>query len=215
MRGAPFEVRMSDVLALTVRDFLTDTAARQPTPGGGSVAALCGALAASLGAMAVEYTLGKKTYAPYDAELRASLARFANASRMLQELVAEDIAAYEGLSQLLKLPEQERLGHPDFIPALVAAIRVPQTAGGFALDVLETCGTLVEKTSKFLVSDLGIAATYAHATVLASEFNVLVNLPLLPDPAEAAAVRQSLAQASARAQQLFPAIREGVVRRIA
>src|SRR6185436_11352912 len=131
-------------------------AAKNPTPGGGSVGALCGALAAALAAMSVEYTVGKKKFLPFDAELKTALARFHTTARMFQELMAEDIAAYETLSPLLKLSDPP--SHPDYVAAVVAAIRAPQTAAGFALAVLEQCAALLDKTSKHLLSDLASAA---------------------------------------------------------
>src|SRR5256885_8090360 len=99
---------MPDILQIPVKDFVAATAAKQPTPGGGSVAALCGALAANLATMALNYTVGKKAYAAHDAELKAAIAQFQTASTLLQELITEDIAAYQALSELLKLPEPHR-----------------------------------------------------------------------------------------------------------
>lgn len=205
---------MSDITNLSVKEFLAATAAKQPTPGGGSVAALIGALAASLAAMALEYTVGKKAFAAHDAEIRAALGHFQKASAMLQELIEEDIAAYGGLSELLKLPEPERLKHPEYLTAVVAAIRVPQAAAGFAMSILHTCSGLVDKTNKFLLSDLAIAGVYAHATVHASELNVRVNLGLLPNKEEAAALRQELAALSSRADTIYAAFRTQILTRI-
>jgi methenyltetrahydrofolate cyclohydrolase len=205
---------MPDILSLPIRDFIAATAAKTPTPGGGSVAALCGALAASLAAMAVHYTVGKKALAAHDAELRAALAQFQAASAMLQELIAEDIAAYENLSVLLKLPPDQRQTHPDYLPAVVAAIRTPQTIAGFALNVLERCTTLLDKTNQFLLSDLGAAAVYAHATVHASELNVVVNVSLLPNPEEAATTRQSTAALSTKADALYASFRTALLQRL-
>lgn len=205
---------MSQILTMSMRDFLAATAAKNPTPGGGSVAGLCGALAASLAAMAMQYTVGKKAFAAHDAEIREGLAQFQNASAMFQELIAEDIAAYEALSVLLKLPPDERQNHPDYLSAVVAAIRTPQTIAGFALNVLERCSTLLDKTSKYLVSDLGAAAVYAHATVHAAELNVLVNVSLLPNRDEAAATRQSVAALSAKADALYISFRADLLQRL-
>ena len=205
---------MPDILSLLVRDFLAATAAKQPAPGGGAVAALTGALAASLAAMALEYTVGKKTFVAYDDEIRSALAQFQNASVMFQELIAEDVAAYEALSELLKLPPDQRLAHPDYAATVVAAIRAPQAAAGFALNVLSLCGTLKDKTNKHLLSDLAIAAVYAHATVHASEFNVRVNLPLLPNQQEAAALKESLAALVTKADTLYAPLRTALLARM-
>ncbi|MCL2641789.1 MAG: cyclodeaminase/cyclohydrolase family protein, partial [Phycisphaerales bacterium] len=65
---------MPNILQFPVQDFISATAAKHPTPGGGSVAALCGALAASLATMALRYTIGKKAYVVHDAALKAAIA---------------------------------------------------------------------------------------------------------------------------------------------
>jgi methenyltetrahydrofolate cyclohydrolase len=205
---------LSDILQYSVREFIAATGAKQPAPGGGSVAALCGALAGSLAAMALEYTVGKKAFAQHEEEIRKALSQFKRAAEMLQELVVEDVAAFETLSALLKLPEAERLAHPNYTAAVVAAIRTPQTAGGFAMNILERCATLLEKTNKLLLSDLGIAAVYAHATVHASEMNVLVNLPLLPSREEAAGVRQEMAELCGKADLVYAEVRMEILRRL-
>ena len=202
---------MSDLLSLSIEDFLAATAAKAPTPGGGSVAALCGALAAALGAMTMQYTAGKKAYAAHEAETQAALAGFKAAADNLRELVAEDVAAYEALSPLLKLPPEQRPAHPDYLPAVVAAIRVPQTVAGFGLNVLERCTTIRDKTNRFLIGDLGVAAAYAHAPVHAGELMVRENLPLLPNPDEAAQLRQAMADLSAKADRLYASFRKALL----
>jgi methenyltetrahydrofolate cyclohydrolase len=205
---------LNDILQLSVREFVAATAAKHPTPGGGSVAALCGALATSLAAMALEYTAGKKAFAAHDGEIRAALEQFKRAAEMLQELMVEDVAAYDALNTLLKLPEPERLKHPNYTATVVAAIRTPQAAAGFAMNVLERCATLLDKTNKMLLSDLGIAAVYAHATVHASEMNVLVNLPLLPSREEAAGVRRDMGDLCGKADLIYAEVRMEILRRL-
>jgi methenyltetrahydrofolate cyclohydrolase len=205
---------MPDFLALSVHDFLAATAAKTPTPGGGSVAALCGALAAALGAMSMEFTAGKKAHASHEPETQAALAAFKTAADMLRELVAEDIAAYEALAPLLKLPADQRPSNPDYLPAVVAAIRVPETILGFALAILERCTMMVEKTNQYLIGDLGVAAAYAHATVEAAELMVRTNLPLLPNPEEAAAVRRTMTELSTKADGVYAAFRGALRKRM-
>ncbi|HEY4329626.1 MAG TPA: cyclodeaminase/cyclohydrolase family protein [Phycisphaerae bacterium] len=205
---------MSDLLNLPLRDFLAATAAKHPTPGGGSVSALAAALAAALAVMAMEYTAGKKSFASHDAQIRGALAQFQHASLMLQQLMNEDVAAYEALSLILKLPPQDRLKHPDYPTAVVAAIRAPQITAGFAFNILEHCAGLLDKTTKFLVSDLGVAAVLAHAALHASELNMLVNLPLLPNPSEAAALRQSIAALSSKADRLYAEFRAQLLQKL-
>src|SRR3954454_12967740 len=90
----------------TIDAFLTAAAAKQPAPGGGSVTALAGALAASMGEMVVNYSLGKKNLAPHQPALTASLKELTNARNVLLMLMAEDQAAYEAMTALRKLPPE-------------------------------------------------------------------------------------------------------------
>lgn len=204
--GQPPELR--DILNTPLREFIAQTAARSPTPGGGSVAAVAGALSAALAEMALQYTLTRRTAAAQRDALAGEIDKFRKAAGLLQELVGEDIAAYTQLSRLLKLPEEKRAAHPDFLPAVVAAIAAPQSVAGLAHYILERCHALLGQCSPFLLSDLGVAAAYAHATVHAAELNVLVNLRLLPNRAEAAAKRKELDELALKSDTLYRKIRE-------
>ncbi len=140
------------------------------------------------------------------------MAQFDTASALLQELMLEDVAAYGALSEMLKLPEAGRLSHPDYAATVVAAIRAPQTTAGIAMNVLALASTLLEKTNKLLVSDLGIAAVYAHATVHASELNVRINLPLLPNPEEGASLKQNLYDLTVKADKTYAIVRNHLLK---
>src|SRR5512141_134279 len=79
----------------SLNELLTSVAAKTPTPGGGSVSAVVGALSAALGEMAVNFSIGKKGLEAYQDELRPALAELHRARAVLQELMIEDQAAYE------------------------------------------------------------------------------------------------------------------------
>src|SRR5438128_9666944 len=89
----------------SIGTFLNALAARQPIPGGGSVAALAGALASAMGEMVINYSLGKKDLAEYVDELRPALDEFHRARRLLLGLMVEDQDAYEALTAARKLPK--------------------------------------------------------------------------------------------------------------
>src|SRR5437763_962130 len=110
----------------TLNDFLTAAAARQPAPGGGSVTALVGALAASMGEMVVNYSVGRKSLVAHADHLRAALAELTRARAVLVQLMVEDQLAYEALSALQKLPPDAPERSEKWIPTLLACIRVPQ-----------------------------------------------------------------------------------------
>ena len=78
---------MADILQSTLADFLASTAAKQPTPGGGAVTALCGALAASLATMALRYTAAKKAFAAHEGEIQAAIGQLERAGVLLRELI--------------------------------------------------------------------------------------------------------------------------------
>src|SRR6478672_1141937 len=81
-----------------VGEFLNAAAARQPTPGGGSITALVGALAASMGEMTINYSVGKKDLEAYQAKLKPALAELTRARQLLIQLMGEDQAAFEAVT---------------------------------------------------------------------------------------------------------------------
>src|SRR5688500_5067412 len=156
----------------TLDALLEAAAAKQPTPGGGSVAALAGALAASMGEMVLNYSVGKKSLAEHEPILREALAEFTRARQLLLALMVEDQVAYEALTAARKLPESCATRQSDCDVALLASIRVPQAIGATALAILELCEKLVDKVNHFLLSDLAVSCELAMATVRCAAYNV-------------------------------------------
>ena len=91
---------------LSVEDFSQQLAAGQPTPGGGSAAALVGALGAGLVSMVCNYTVGREKYADVDEEMRGVLARTEELRAQLERAVEDDVAAYGSYSDAQKLPRE-------------------------------------------------------------------------------------------------------------
>ncbi len=196
--------------SMTINDFLAAAAAKQPTPGGGSVAALAGALAASMGEMVLNYSVGKKSLAAFELELRASLAEFTRARMLLLQLMIEDQAAYESLTAAKKLPETSAQRAGEFNVALLASIRVPQAMGATAQAILELCDRLVDKVNHFLLSDLAVCCELAMATVRCASYNVRANLPDVAGAADRAKIDAEVGQMAAHGtaviRQVIPRI---------
>ena len=95
------------LIRLTVAQFLDRLASERPTPGGGSVAALTGALAASLGGMVCGFTLGRKKFAKVEPAVREIAGHLERAEKLLRAMVDEDAAAYEALSAAFKLDRSD------------------------------------------------------------------------------------------------------------
>ena len=166
----------------TIKDFLDATAAKQPTPGGGSVTALAGALAAAMGEMVLNYSVGKKDLAQHQPELKTGLAELTRARALLLGLMVEDQVAYEALTAARKLPQSSPTRQNDLDVALLACIRIPQAIGATALAILAEADRLVDKVNHHLLSDLAVCCELAMATVRSAGYNVRVNLPELTDP---------------------------------
>src|SRR5438067_11583477 len=91
-------------LEQTLQHYLDDLASAQPTPGGGSAAALSGAMGAALASMVSRLTLGKADYADVQAEIETLVQQTEQLRTRFQQLIQEDIAAYGKLSASFKLP---------------------------------------------------------------------------------------------------------------
>lgn len=187
----------------TIKDFLNAAAARQPAPGGGSVTALTGALAASMGEMVINYTIGKKSAADFESVLRPAIAELTRARQLLLKLMEEDQLAFEALSTIKKLPADSPERADKFPAALLACIRAPQTMGATALAVLEICDRVINFVNYYLLSDLAVCADLAMATLRCSVYNVRVNLNELTDPEDRRRIESTTGQLLTRAAEVI------------
>src|SRR4051812_48146354 len=192
----------------SIADFLSAAAAKQPAPGGGSVTALVGALAAAMGEMVVNYSIGKKDLAAHDTTLRAALAELTRARSLLLELMAEDQAAFAALTAARKACNNAGDRDAAFAAALLLCIRIPQSIGATAAAVLGLCGRLAPIANKYLLSDLAVSAELAMATVRCAAYNVRVNLADVSDDAERRRIDQAsdgeVRRAAALIQSIVP-----------
>jgi formiminotetrahydrofolate cyclodeaminase len=157
--------RHADILdqSCTIAGFLAATASRTPTPGGGSVTALAGALAAAIAEMALNFSIGKKSSPTQTAELQPIINELSRARRLLVELLAEDQSAYAELNRLHKLPADSPQRADSLALAVLMCIRAPQAIGATGLAVLELCGKVADRANPRLLSDLAIGAELAMA----------------------------------------------------
>lgn len=196
-----------DVLSLSVRHFVAATAAKTPTPGGGSVAGVVGSLAAALGEMALNFTRGKKKYAehePYYAHLSARLEKM---RIMFQQLVADDMAAYRLYQDTSRMEDGPQKANATQL-ALSAAINVPRESAKLSLALLADLKEFAGKCNPFLISDLAAAAALAVAVANLSDYNVRTNVPNLADKQAAKDVRTASTDDLARAMQLLEEIED-------
>jgi formiminotetrahydrofolate cyclodeaminase len=168
----------------TIQAFLDAAAAKQPAPGGGSIAALAGGLAASMGEMVINYSVGKKDLAAHQAAIQEALQAFHRARQLMLALMSEDQAAYVSLTDARKRLKEGAGKSEDFDAALLASIRVPQSIGAAAVAIIVLADQMAQKVNKHLLSDLAVCAELAMATARCAVYNVRVNLSDVRDKTE-------------------------------
>jgi len=194
----------------TIADFLNAAASRQPTPGGGSVAALVGALSASMGEMVVNYSLGKKDLQAFASELKPAMEGLHGAREKLQQLLVEDQLVYEAMTKLRKLAPETPDREAKLAEAAIACVRVPQSIAATALSVLEFTDAIVNFVNPRLLSDLAVCADLAMAATRCGIYNVRVNLRDIADPDERRRIESAtgliLSRAAGIIQRVAPRI---------
>jgi len=169
----------------SVIQFLDELASSAPVPGGGSTAALTGALAAALVSMVGNLTVGKKRYANVEEEIKVLLDHSESLRRRLADLLESDTQVYGSLSKAYRLPrdrEDEKAARTAAIQAaLKEAEAVPMQIAGACVEVLDLCTPMAEKGTRLAVSDAGVAALLAEAGLRSAALNVLINLAYIKD----------------------------------
>ncbi len=159
--------------------FLGALASNSPTPGGGSVAALAGALGAALASMVANLTIGKKKYVDVEDDMKAALQKTEALRLELAQLIEEDAAAFGKVMKAMKLPketDEEKAARKAAMQAsLIDAATVPLAVMEKCVDVIRLSKGVAEKGNKNAVSDAGVAALMGRAGAHAARLNVLIN----------------------------------------
>jgi len=176
---------MSDAMQEPMQAYLDRLASNSPTPGGGSVAALVGALGAALGSMVANFTVGKEKFAAVEADVQRLLAGCEAAREELSALVQADMAEYGKVSAAYGMPrktDEEKAARTAAIQqALKDAAQVPLKAVAACHRVLALNRELVDKGNPNLISDAGVSVALALAALECAALNVEINLSYIED----------------------------------
>ena len=166
---------------LTARAYAARLAAGEPTPGGGSAAALVGALGVALGEMAANFTRGKDTWE----HIEAPLARLEQHRQALLDLTDADAEAYAPVGAAYAMPratDEEKAARREAIQAaLKQAAQVPLQAVERIAAAIAELPTLAEHANKNLLRDVGVAAAFTLAALKTAWLNVEINLAGIKD----------------------------------
>lgn len=203
------------MIKTSIDEFLDRLASRDATPGGGSSSAVMGAMGAALVAMVCNVTFGKKGCESLAAELQAVLSESEQLRRRLTDMVAEDMAAFDGLMAAYKLPKDSEEAQMRRSQAIQSSLRrateVPLDCARTSARVIRLARRAADLGHREVVSDAGVGVLAAHAAARSAALNVLINAPALKDRAFAAAavaeVDKLLADCAVESESVYNLVR--------
>jgi methenyltetrahydrofolate cyclohydrolase len=183
----------------TLQHYLDDLASALPAPGGGSTAALSGAMGAALASMVCRLTIGKAAYAGVQQEIEELLKRTEHLRLRFQQLIQEDIDAYGRLSACYKLPREtneERATRTEAIQKqLVEAALVPLEVAERAAELVQCCERIIEIGNATVISDIATGAILASGAGEGAALMVRINVQALKNDELAGELRERLNRA--------------------
>jgi len=206
------ENRLAEVLpgAAGIEDFILNVSAPTPVPGGGSVSALAGSLAAALGEMVAGLTEGKKKYEAVRQQAVELHDRLSAAAVELQELAREDAQSYQAVIQACGMPKETADQQTRRAEAIENATRlateVPLRTARAAARTLELLESILAIGNPNARSDAAVGAQLAHAAVKGAQYNVLINLPGLKDMAFAESCRSETSDLARKSDTILQRI---------
>ncbi len=177
--------------------FLDALASKEPVPGGGSGAAMGGALGAALVSMVCNLTIGKKGYEAVDQEMRRLLEQSEAIRLEMPRLLEADTQAYGQVMEAYRLPrttDEEKKAREELLQQRFrAAAEVPMTIAERCAQIVNLALPAAKMGNKWAVSDAGVGALFGEACLRAALLNVEINLASINDAAYVAEMRQKMA----------------------
>lgn len=170
---------------LTIEEFLEKTYSKEPVPGGGSISALCGALAASLAQMVTGLTIGRKKYSDVENEMIDYGKKMEQARLNFLELIDEDAEAYQKVFDAFKMPketeEQQKLRNEEIQLTTIKAAEVPLKVAQQAVGIMDSIFQIGIKGNRNAVTDACVAMMCARTAAFGAILNVRINLSGIED----------------------------------
>jgi methenyltetrahydrofolate cyclohydrolase len=195
--------------------FLDNLASSAPTPGGGSAAAVIGAMGAALVSMVCNVTIGKKGHEAVESEMTAIRDESERLRARLTSMVADDVAAFDALMAAYRLPkasDDEKSRRAAAIQTtLRAATETPLACAHACSEVIALSRQAGEKGYAGVVSDAGVAVLAANSALRSAALNVYINAPSLKDrgyaDAAVAEIEKLLADGARESEAVFELVR--------
>jgi len=166
-----------------VSNFLDELASNSPTPGGGSVAALAGALGVALISMVGNLTVGKKKYEEVGEDIKRIISSSEKLRYELSQLIEEDVKVFNNFMSTYKMPketeDEKKVRAEKIQESLIMAAKVPLKVAYKCLDILSLSKEVAEKGNINVVSDAGVAVLMAEAAL---ESAIILSLIHISEP---------------------------------
>lgn len=172
-------------LNLSIKNYLEILESSSPTPGGGNVSAFCGVLAAALGKMVCELTIGKKKYLNVEQEMKDYLAQLSELKLSFEDLANKDNKAFDLVMDAFKMPKETEEQKASRLTAIENATKgaanVPFLVIQQSLNTLKILENVAEKGNKNSISDAGVALLLLQTASKGAFLNVIINCSSLND----------------------------------
>lgn len=179
------EDKMNKLRYMSLKNFINELSSDSPAPGGGSVAALCGALGASLSAMVAGLTSRKKEYSLVFKKMEKIGIQSQELKDKLLVLIDKDAEAFNKVMAAYKLPkkteEEKKLREKAIEEASKGAAEVPLEVLKSSLEVLNLAEAVAKDGNKNSITDAGVSALMGMASAEAAYYNILINLKTIKD----------------------------------
>lgn len=204
---------------MKVCDFVDEVSRDTPAPGGGSIAALAGAIGSALASMVVNLSVGKGEYDAQYESLCEMAEKAQDIKDQLVRAVDEDTEAFNGVIAGIRMPkdtEEQLAARAAAIQAgYKAAAEVPLQTAKLCRQVLDLCQQAADIGNEAVMSDAGVGALMARAGVQGAIHNVRINLPHTKDEAFIASMQAELGTLLEESREICDAIQGQVERSFA
>ncbi|HEX2448349.1 MAG TPA: cyclodeaminase/cyclohydrolase family protein [Methyloceanibacter sp.] len=206
---------MAQIKDTAIEPFLDQLASSAATPGGGSAAAIIGAMGAALVSMVCNLTIGKKKYADVEAEMKDVLGKTEALRKKLTGMIQDDVRAFDAVMGAYGMPKETDADKAARDKAIQSALKlatdVPLACARAAREVIDLAAIASDKGNLNVISDAGVGVLAGYAALRSAALNVLTNARMITDKPFADAklkeLNELLAGAEAATQKAYGVVR--------
>lgn len=185
-----------DLHRLPIAQFCEVTASDAPAPGGGSVSALCGALAASLSSMVANLTIGRKGYEPLQKVMQEAIDELESIRQSLLKAIDEDSKSFDDFMAATRLPkttdEEKAARKMAMQQALKTATLIPLQVARESAKIFDYARLMLDNGNPNAFTDAMVSTLAARTATLGALLNVRINLASIKDEDFIFSIRQEI-----------------------